>query len=171
MQIPGEFSSLTFACWVKIDSLDRWYNSLFLTDNYNRVEPHWQILDSGQLYFSVRPVRRGEPGPRDFNALSPPFWIASLSGRWIHLAVVYDVDAKTIAHYLNGQEPSHDVVPAEQVVSTRIGAASIGNWSLPTQADSEFAIRKLNGSIDEFAIFGAALPATEIKEICENGKP
>ena len=44
VKIPGEYDSLTFACWVKIDSLDRWYNSLFLTDSYNQGEPHWQIL-------------------------------------------------------------------------------------------------------------------------------
>ena len=62
VNIPGEFRSLTFACWVKIDSLDRWYNSLFLTDNYQRGEPHWQILDSGQLFFSVR-VSREQGGP------------------------------------------------------------------------------------------------------------
>lgn len=171
VQIPGKFESLTFACWVKIDSLDRWYNSLFLTDNYNQGEPHWQILDSGQLYFSVRPKERNEPGPRDFKSLSPVFWNPTLSGRWIHLAVVYDVDNQSISHFLNGRLLSRDDVPAEQIVATRIGAASIGNWSLPTQPDSEFAIRNLNGSIDEFAIFASALAAEEIKEIYEHGKP
>lgn len=45
VSIPGEFRSLSFTCWVRIDSLDRWYNSLFLTDSYQRGEPHWQILD------------------------------------------------------------------------------------------------------------------------------
>ena len=171
VQIPGEFTSLTFSCWVKIDSLDRWYNSLFLTDSYNKGEPHWQILESGQLYFSVRPTAPGESGPRDFKALSPAFWNADLSGRWIHLAAVYDVNGNSITHYVNGQSLSHHDVPAEQIVPTRIGAASIGNWSLPTQPDAEFAIRNLNGSIDEFAIFAAALSADEIKEIHDNGKP
>lgn len=171
VQIPGEFSSLTFSCWVKIDSLDRWYNSLFLTDNYNKGEPHWQILESGQLYFSVRPADPGEPGPRDFKALSPAFWNADLSGRWIHLAVVYDTEAESITHYVNGRPLSHHDVPTEQIVPTQIGAASIGNWSLPTQPNAEFAIRNLNGSIDEFAIFAAALSADEIKEIHDNGKP
>lgn len=171
VQIPGEFNSLTFSCWVKIDSLDRWYNSLFLTDSYNKGEPHWQILESGQLYFSVRPTAPGESGPRDFKALSPAFWNADLSGRWIHLAAVYDVNGNSITHYVNGQSLSHHDVPAEQIVPTRIGAASIGNWSLPTQPDAEFAIRNLNGSIDEFAIFAAALSADEIKEIHDNGKP
>ena len=172
VQIPGEYGSLTFSCWVKIDSLDRWYNSLFLTDGYEKGEPHWQILDSGQLYFSVRPTEQGQQGPRDHKALSPPFWQPSLSGRWLHLATVYSVENRTISHYLNGGLLNREVIPDEQIVEkTRIGTASIGNWSLPTQPDSHFAIRNLNGSIDEFALFAAALTDIEIKEIFDNGKP
>ena len=33
VNVPGEHESLTLMCWVKIDGLDRWYNSLFLTDD------------------------------------------------------------------------------------------------------------------------------------------
>ena len=172
VQIPGEYRSLTFSCWVKIDSLDRWFNSLFLTDGYNKGEPHWQILDTGQLYFSVRPREQGEPGPADFKALSPPFWKPSLSGRWLHLATVYDVDRATITHYLNGEVLGSATVPSEQMVEeTRIGTSSIGNWSAPTQPDSKFAIRNLNGSMDEFALFAVALTDDEIKEIYNHGKP
>lgn len=171
VHIPGEFQSLTFAAWVKIDSLDRRFNSLFLTDHYDRGEPHWQILSSGQLYFSVRPAERGEPGPRDYKALSPPFWNPSLSGRWLHLATVYDYDGRTITHYLNGNVLSHHQVSAEQVVPTRIGTASIGNWSLPTLPDASFAIRNLNGSIDEFALFADALSGEEIARMYAMGRP
>jgi len=157
---------------VKIDSLDRWYNSLFLTDGYNKGEPHWQILDTGQLYFSVRPVEQGEKGPGDFKALSPPFWKPSLSGRWLHLATVYDVEGASVTHYLNGEVLCKDLVPGEKLVEeTRIGTASIGNWSVPTQPDSRFAIRNLNGSMDEFALFEDALTDDEIREIYNNGKP
>lgn len=177
VQIPGEFSSLTFACWVKIDSLDRWYNSLFLTDNYNQGEPHWQILDTGQLFFSVR-TRPDSEDPSQWTrpphrtVLSPPFWQPSMSGKWLHLATTYDVESSRTSHYLNGELLHSEVIPDDQLVrTTRIGAASIGNWSLPTRPDAEFAIRNLNGSFDEFAIFSAALDADEIKEIYENGKP
>ncbi len=172
VQLPGEYGSLSFSCWVKIDSLDRWFNSLFLTDGYNKGEPHWQILDTGQLYFSVRPRERGEAGPVDFKALSPPFWKPSLSGRWLHLATVYDVPRASITHYLNGEVLSEASVPTEKMVEeTRIGTASIGNWSVPTKPDSRFAIRNLNGSMDEFALFAAALTDDEIKKIYDNGRP
>lgn len=170
--IPGEFDSLTFMCWTKIDSLDRWYNSLFLTDGYNAGEPHWQILNTGRVYFSVLPAEMGQGGPRDFKSLSPPFWKPSMSGKWLHVATTYDVAASRITHYLNGEQLSSEAVPAESLVSkTRIGAASIGNWSQPTRTDAQFAIRNLNGSIDELAVFAAALSADEIMEIFEHGIP
>ena len=177
VQIPGEFDSLTFACWTKIDSLDRWYNSLFLTDHYNQGEPHWQILDTGQLFFSVRHKPddvdgRARKGRTHHEVLSPPFWKPSLSGRWLHLATTYDANVGQITHYLNGERLHEEVLPEQlRVDTTRIGAASIGNWSIPTRSDAAFAIRNLNGSIDEFAIFAAALSAEEIKEIYEHGKP
>ena len=177
VEIPGEFSSLTFACWAKIDSLDRWYNSLFLTDGYNQGEPHWQILDSGQLFFSVR-HRADEShelrpeSPAHQKVLSPPFWDPSLSGRWIHLATSYDADDGRVVHYLNGEVLHEELIDQELTVEkTRIGAASIGNWSIPTRPDAEFAVRNLNGTIDEFAIFDAALSPGEIKQMYDHGNP
>ena len=178
VQIPGEFSSLTFACWVKIDSLDRWYNSLFLTDSYNHGEPHWQILDTGQLFFSVRSrpddegVNPASDQPGHQKVLSPPFWRPSMSGKWLHLATTYDVQQARTTHYLNGEAIHAEAIEAVRLVEmTRIGAASIGNWSLPTKPDAEFAVRNLNGSIDEFAVLAAALSADEIKEMYDHGKP
>lgn len=159
------------SCWVRIDSLDRVFNSLFLTDSYNKGEPHWQILDTGQLYFSVRPRELGTQGHADFKALSPPFWNASLSGRWIHLATVYDMQAASIMHYLNGRLLSEHDVPQDKLAPTRIGTASIGNWALPTKPEAGFAVRNLNGSIDEFAIYAAALTAEEVRTIFDQGAP
>ena len=172
LQIPGEYSSLTLACWVKIDSLDRLFNSLFLTDNYNQGEPHWQILHTGQIYFSVRPTEPGTVGPPDQKVLSPSFWKPSMSGKWLHLATTYNAETGLVVHYLNGKPIHQENIPAEQIVKqTRIGIASIGNWDSPTLPDAEFAIRNLNGSIDEFALFAAALKPNEIQEMYLNGKP
>ncbi|QGJ68551.1 Iron dicitrate transport regulator FecR [Planctomycetales bacterium 10988] len=172
VQIPGEYASLTFLCWAKIDSLDRWYNSLFLTDSYEQGEPHWQILDTGQLFFSVRASEKADKGPAHRPILSPPFWDRSLSGKWIHLATTYDVKSQYVTHYLNGEQLHRERLPDPQLVPiTRFGAATLGNWSSPMRPDAHFAIRNLNGSIDEFAILSEAIAADEIQEIYFTGKP
>ncbi len=170
VNIPGQFGSLTFACWVKIDSLDRWYNSLFLTDSYQRGEPHWQILDTGQLFFSVR--LGGGPGKGHHKVLSPPFWDASLSGRWLHLATTYNVETKITAHFLNGEKLCEERIPDQLFVKqTCVGKATIGNWSSPTRPEADFAIRNLNGSMDEFVLFRDALKPDEIRDLFVQGRP
>ena len=52
----------------------------------------------------------------------------------------------------------------------RIGNAEIGNWGDPNRKDPSYAIRNLNGRIDELAIFDAALSEKEIKTLYEKGQ-
>jgi hypothetical protein len=174
VSIPGEHHSLTFYCWARIDSLDRLYNSLFLTDGHELNEPHWQIKNDGRLFFSVK--RREDLNAKKLDdkhiAYSPPFWDPSLSGKWFQIATVYDVDSQTTTHYVNGKAISRDQISDEYIVDTvRIGAASIGNWNEPTRQEPHFALRNLNGAIDEFTIFTEALSAPEIADLFNKGKP
>ncbi|MDF1824837.1 MAG: hypothetical protein P1U68_09355 [Verrucomicrobiales bacterium] len=172
VDIPGEHQSLSLMCWVKIDSLDRLYNSLFLTDGHELHEPHWQILNNGRLFFSVRATRSGK-GKDKHIAHSPPIWTPAQSGQWMHLATVYDSEAFTITHYVDGDPVSIDQIPEKlHPEKVTIGAASIGNWSEPRyRKDAEFAVRNLNGSIDELGMWGRALSAQEVRKISEKGKP
>lgn len=172
LSVKGEYQSLTLVCWVRIDSLDRWYNSLFLTDGHELHEPHWQIMNDGRLFFSVR-ARESKSGPDKHIAYSPPIWTPSQSGQWMHLATVYDGEASVTTHYVNGEVVSIDQIPEElRPEKVVIGAASIGNWSEPIyRKDAEFRVRNLNGTIDEFALFSEALDAVEIREIFEVGRP
>ena len=166
--IPGEFASLSFACWARIDSLDRQYNALFLADNAQRGEPHWQIQSDGRLMLFLYV----KPGKSPMY-LSPVIWDIGMSGRWLHLASVFDEAAQSVTHYVNGKAVSTEAVPPHAAIhTTRIGAGEIGNWGLPNRPDEPwFAVRNLNGAIDEFAIFSAALGAEEIRRMYESGKP
>ncbi|MEZ6128746.1 MAG: FecR family protein [Planctomycetaceae bacterium] len=77
LHVPGEYRNLTLIAWVRINSLDRWYNSLFLTDGHEQGEPHWQIMDDGRLLFSVRKndVWDASKGQRDKHVFfSQSFW-------------------------------------------------------------------------------------------------
>lgn len=173
--VPGEYRSLTLMTWVKINSLDRWYNSLFLTDGHDLHEPHWQIMDDGRMFFSVKKrntVDRDSGQLHKHEFYSPSFWRPSLSGQWLMIATVYDVDARQVTHFLNGQVLSREAIPEDYLVETvAIGAASIGNWDLPIRDEPDFSVRNLNGSMDEFALFSAPLSDQEIAEIYLHGKP
>ena len=181
VNIPGEFEAYTFSCWARIDSLDRRYNALFLADSYQTGEPHWQIRNDGILMIgvmiddqAVRPVQKTASGQPivgiSRNYYSPPFWDMSMSGQWLHLVSVYDPKARTAAHYVNGSMISeHEIEDKNFVEKLRIGNAEIGNWGDPNRRDPGYAIRNLNGRIDELAIFNAALNGSEIAELYSNG--
>ena len=175
INIPGDYKSLTFSCWTKIDSLDRLYNSLYLTDSYQKGEPHWQIMNDGRLMFTTK--------VRDFNnkvkhlhshkpSYSPVFWKPEYAGKWLHLGVRLDVEQQVVTHFVNGKVFSvHDIEPDYEVSFTRFGTGEIGNWGLPNKPDKYYAVRNLNGAIDEFAIFSEALSDEEIKNIFDKGNP
>ena len=115
--LPGEQRSLSFVCWARIDSLDRQYNSLFLTDGHEIGEPHWQIMRDGRLFFSVKKREpQGKNRPDKHIYFSPPIWNPTLSGRWMQICTTYDVDAKIVTHYIDGKEISREAIPDEYLV-------------------------------------------------------
>ena len=170
INIPGEFQSLTFAAWVRIDAIENRFNGLMLTDGFEQGEVHWQIDNLGRLRLGVRNER--SLGPRDHwtlgqkNYTSPPVITPEKFGRWIHLATVYDHQAKRVTHYVDGA-----VVWSEPIVGTillRIGDAELGNWGVPAIGDP-VPIRNLCGRMDEFALFREALSAEEVRELYRQG--
>lgn len=175
VHVPGGHGSLTLVCWVRINSLDRLFNSLFLTDGHEVGAPHWQILNDGRLFFSVKKYEPGAGGRRpDKHAFySPPVWDRSRSGQWMQLAVVHDVGNRVVTQYVDGEVVSKEPIPDDYLVGeVRVGNASIANWSEPVyRQDPEFVVRNLNGAIDEFLLFSAALGNEEIRELHEIGHP
>lgn len=169
--IPGEYSSLTLACWVRLDSVDRMWNSLYLTDGYEQGEVHWQITGEGELAYSMRIRETGKD--HQYLYRSPSFWNSELRGRWIHLATTFDAEKAEVTHYLNGLEISRESSkPDFAVKTTRFGAGEIGNWGQSLKRkDPEFVVRSLNGLLDEFAILSDALSSSEIKAMFDAGNP
>ncbi len=172
VNVPGEFPAFTFMAWVRIDSLDRWYNALFMGDSYETGEPHWQIREDGAMMLSVMvDDTRPNPGsPKDAGwhrvYFSPPMWDLSMSGEWLHLASVYDPEERRACHYVNGEKISEAVIEDAYFIDTlRIGNGEIGNWGQPFREEPTFAIRNLNGRMDELAMFRVGLSDEEIADL------
>lgn len=184
-RIDGKFQAFTFACWVRIDSLEHVYNALFMSDGYETGELHWQIRDDGRLMFSV--MVDDTQSVQTFSELeqrevetaglarvyySEPIWDISKSGQWFHVAAVYDPATRRVLQYANGKQVgSQEIIDKFYIDTLRIGAAEIGNWGQPFRKTPWFSVRNLNGTIDELAIFDAALTSEEISTLFQNGKP
>ncbi|QEF97546.1 FecR protein [Stieleria maiorica] len=178
-RIDGEFAAFTFACWVRIDSLEHRYNSLFMGDGYENGEPHWQIHEDGRMMFSIMvdDTPGSGLGPAEDARLhriyyTDPIWDVSKSGKWLHLAAVYDPQGRQVNQFVNGEQVSSEpIVDQFHVQTLRIGTAEIGNWGQPLRDSPWFAVRNLNGAIDELAIFDVALTPHDIQSLYEQGKP
>lgn len=185
MKLDGTFSAYSFSCWAKIDSLAHRYNALFLADGYENGEPHWQIRSDGRLMFSVMVDEDRElvyPGgpktPPIHDAgfhhvyFSQPVWNKSLAGAWLHLVAVYDPASRKVIQYVNGNEVARETIADEFLISDlHIGAAEIGNWGQPFRATPDFAVRNLDGVIDEMLITSKPLSPKEIVDLYQQGKP
>ncbi len=185
LRIDGKFDAFTFSCWAKIDSLDHIYNALFMADGYENGEPHWQIRNDGRLMFSVM-VDDSQPRQhyskieqRVVEAAgvarvyySEPFWDVSKSGQWFHLVSVYDPGNRLVTHYVNAKQVGQGTITDKFFIDQlRIGPSEIGNWGQPFRDTPSFAVRNLNGTIDELAIFDAALDHGQVKQLYQKGKP
>jgi hypothetical protein len=173
LNLDGSYTALTFSAWVKVDSVDKKYNSLLLTDGYDNGEPHWQIYEDGSLMFSIMYRPDGITRAGDWNQMyfSKPVFSADSLGRWHHIAVSYDNQSGQVIQYFDGAEVGREVSKLHQAGRPiTYGPCELGNWGLPTQGH-QFPIRNLNGAIDEFAIYAAVLSGAEIQSIFENGNP
>lgn len=160
--LPGELEAMTAMAWVRIDSLDRPFNGLLMSDASGPGRPHWQINKRGQMILSIR----DRQGPENYK--SAPVIDELMLGRWIHLATVYDPDQGFVKHYINGDlAGNHSIL---RPVTFHFGNTEIGNWR-NLRETTRTPIRVLNGRVDELILFRTAVSADEIRRIHEFGSP
>jgi hypothetical protein len=161
-QDAGEYESLTLMTWVRVDGLDRPYSGLMMTDGWISGSVHWQITEKGLLKLGIH----GEKQTFDYDT-TVVFEPAQL-GRWVHLCTVYDRQAREVVHYVDGRLIRR--IPLRFDTVLRLGNVELGNWGVPLQGNI-YAIRSLNGRMDEFALFGKALREEEVRELYQVGAP
>jgi hypothetical protein len=166
LSVPGEFEALTIATWVRVQGLDRKFNSLFMSDGFEAGTMHWLIRNDGVLGLTAIGSESG-----DYQiCASPPVLTLDQFGMWVHLAVVIDGGAKHVAHYLNGVTVSEKALTIRPPF--RVGVAELGNWNAKGFPKSDpFMIRNFSGAMDEFCLYSRALNAGEIRALYFSGKP
>jgi hypothetical protein len=164
LHVPGEFEALTLMAWVRVDALPNKFNSLMMTDSWNPAAPHWHISDDGKLELGVQgPNRKG-----GVHYYSPKVFTPDRLGQWAHLAVVYDLEAGLVTHYVDGRPVREEAIKLETPL--RLGDAEIGNWNVGKRRHHH-PIRYFTGCIDEFLLFSRALSGNEIERMYEQGRP
>lgn len=158
INIPGTYESITMTTWIRIDGFDNYFNSLMLSDGWNRMGAvHWQIIKEGKVELAVYNGTGKYHNHRADFEVKP-----SELGSWIHAAVTYDGKGKVVKHYRNGALIG--VVPIEGVVPLEIFKAQIGNWT----PKGHNQIRNFNGRFSDFTIYGASLSEGEIQKIYDS---
>jgi len=164
--VPGQFESVTLAGWVRVQGLDRQFNSLFMCDGFAPGTLHWLIRRDGVLGLTVLGAA---PGDVQIVA-SPSVLTLDQYGMWMHLAVVLDGHGKRVTHYLNGFPVCEKMLKVDPPF--RIGPAELGNWNARNFRENDPAlIRNFSGAMDEFCFFSRALDNDEIRSLYSEGKP
>ena len=156
--LPGEFSELSMAVWMKVDRFDHELSAILNSNEWEPGDLHWQISRVGLPWFGVNDaaVLRKFAG----NPVTP--------GQWVHVAMVLSGKENRGGVFVNGVIVDRAEFPETVVVTP--GRCRLGNWL----RDPEWAhapVRAFRGRIDELAVWNRALSETEIKEIVKTGQP
>ena len=155
--LPGEHDQLTLMTWVRIDGFDRTFNSLMLSDGWGPGSLHWQFTQKGQLVLGVKSTTEQHGHYQTDPVLGQPHL-----GTWVHLAVSYGGEGGEVVQYLNGRPIWSDEVHHHHPISAP--RAELGNWSPGTwPPKNDVDIRNLNGRMDEFLVFSAALDPAGVR--------
>ncbi|MEM6688006.1 MAG: LamG-like jellyroll fold domain-containing protein [Planctomycetota bacterium] len=155
LDLPGEFTALTFSAWIKVDRLERNLHSLLNSNGSEDGDVHWDINPEGRQLL----IRRFH----DYGNLLDVDSIVPV-GQWTHLAGTISVDDQEMRVYQDGELVGLDRVPMGILTP---GKSRIGQWLSPYHIQK----RSFRGRMDEFAIWKRVLSASEIKALTDAGKP
>jgi ferric-dicitrate binding protein FerR (iron transport regulator) len=170
LHIPGEFTAITLAAWVRPDALPNQNNSLLMADGWDPGGLHWQIGIDGTIILAVKapPELDGGPYQRGAHYRAMGVLTPERLGRWVHLAVVYDPAAGTVTHYVDGKSAAEHPILFD--IPLRIEDAELGNWNV-AKYRNRTPVRNFNGCIDEFMLFNRPLSGDEVSRLYTQGRP
>lgn len=156
--LPGEFSELTMAVWMKVDRFDHELSAIVNSNEWDPGDLHWQISRVGLPWFGLndasvaRQFQGGQVVP----------------GQWSHVVMVMSSKEDRAEVYVNGVAVNRGQLP--DTVRVTPGRCRLGNWL----RDPEWAhapVRAFRGRIDELAVWNRPLSEKEIQEMMKIGQP
>jgi hypothetical protein len=174
--VPNTLTSLTYMVWLRVDKLTSISNALAVTESGKLGEVHWQIYRDGRVALSAHSAATGANIDETWDrGISPVLFAGDRLGKWAHLTSVYDSSERLIKHYLNGEFIS--ATPIKRPLRLKLDSLEIGNWGMRMDANRpdgskrpDYLNRHWSGCIDEFALLGRAMDASEIREYYRRGR-
>lgn len=163
-EVSGEMRSVTLAAWVRVDGLDRTFNSLMMSEGFSAGALHWQINQKGVVHIGIKGP--GDANSRDYG--TPVVFTPERFGRWTHLAVTIDSDAMKVTHFIDGKPVKSETIKVS--VPLHIGRADLGNWTVGSHS-TIYPVRNFSGRMDEFSLYNRALSEDEIGQLFVDGSP
>jgi hypothetical protein len=160
----SDWPQLTVAAWVRLDRLGEPFQSLYHTDGWTLQNPgqiHWMIVDTGVMRLALPGLVLDPQAVERYAQPESRTSVLGTEGRWMHLAFVYDSEARTASFYVDGRPDG--VTMLAEAPPARLGPARVGNWNASD--------RKLSGRLDEIVLLGRCLTADEVRLLFEAGVP
>lgn len=159
----ASYPEMTITAWVKLNAIpggSGWdAASLASTDGWNLGDIQAEFIGTGggtvagKLQWTLN-------GIADFYSNAKFDAASGNQNRWIHIGLTYDSILGSIKIYTNGVLDNVATV-VTGVYADLNQAFRIGSWN----GNSRF----LNARLDDFRVFGAALPQSEVQSICNWG--
>jgi hypothetical protein len=169
VNLPGEYLQMTVIVWVSSNQLANALNGILMSDDWDQNNKlHLQIDKNGKLILNVRGQVSMKVNSQEYHSTIKAI-PADCLNKWCMIAGVID-SPNQCTIYINGE--FFETLESTKIPPIRIGSALIGGWNRGNNPSvPENIIRNFSGRIDELMIFRNVLPAEDIKQIYESGKP
>lgn len=159
IEIPGEYTEMTVAAWLKVDRFDHQMNAILNSDGAQQGSYHLQMNRQGLLRGGLFGLER--PGQR---WVGPPV----PEGKWVHVVSVLSLLRRSHVIYVNGLAVLEQDL-ADGDVRLQPGQCRLGNWL--SDGKPGRTSRAFRGLVDELSIWNRALSASEVSALTESGRP
>ncbi len=160
VSFQGETEELTLATWVRLDRVPHAINSLLHTDDWGQPgQVHWMVAEDQRMRFAIYDVRCVDQSRNRYP--ESEHTVTAATGRWTHLATVYNAKRRAVRFYIDGQFDNE--VALLTGIPAILGPARVGNWNHQE--------RILSGRLDELVLWRRALTDAEIHNLFAAGNP